>query len=79
MCGVHLQNKLYKTIDDKTGYGMSKVNEVECVACGAITTVYSHVASTVHCPTCQAVLAKPTGGSTKLVLGKYVKEPVTEN
>jgi len=40
--------------------------QVKCPDCGNEQTVFSHVASIVHCNICGATLAEPTGGKARI-------------
>ena len=40
--------------------------QVKCPDCGNEQTIFSHVASVVHCNICGATLAEPTGGKAKI-------------
>lgn len=44
----------------------SRFLRVKCPDCGNEQIVFSHVATTVKCNVCEATLAQPTGGKTKL-------------
>lgn len=44
----------------------SKFLQVRCPDCGNEQTIFSHIASIVHCSICNATLAEPTGGKTRL-------------
>ncbi|KAF1744745.1 hypothetical protein MXB_2208 [Myxobolus squamalis] len=44
----------------------SYFSEVECANCKKIQTLFSHVSSPVFCVGCSSMIAKPTGGKTKL-------------
>jgi len=40
--------------------------QVKCPDCGNEQTIFSHVASVVHCNICGATLAEPTGGKARI-------------
>ncbi len=44
---------------------------VKCPDCGNEQIVFSHVATTVHCNICAALLAEPTGGKA-MIKGEVV-------
>ena len=44
----------------------SKFLRVKCPDCGNEQVVFSNITSTVKCNICNAVLAEPTGGKTKI-------------
>jgi len=46
--------------------------QVKCPDCGNEQTIFSHVATIVHCNICGATLAEPTGGKGKII-GEVVK------
>ncbi len=50
----------------------SQFIRVQCNECQNEQTVFSHVATVVHCQVCNAVIAEPSGGKTR-ILGKYVR------
>lgn len=43
--------------------------DVKCVQCQAISTVFSHAQTVISCPSCEKVLAKPTGGLARITDG----------
>jgi small subunit ribosomal protein S27e len=50
--------------------------DVKCPSCYAITLVFSHASSVVVCPSCNTVLAQPTGGKARLTEGcSFRKKP----
>lgn len=50
----------------------SQFIRVQCNECQNEQTVFSSVATIVHCQVCNAVIAEPSGGKTHLI-GKYVR------
>jgi small subunit ribosomal protein S27e len=40
--------------------------QVKCPDCGNEQSIFSHVASIVHCNICGATLAEPTGGKANI-------------
>ncbi len=50
----------------------SQFIRVQCNECQNEQTVFSHVSTVVHCQVCNAVIAEPSGGKTR-ILGKYVR------
>ena len=39
---------------------------VKCLECGNEQTVFSNTSNTVKCNVCEAVIAEPTGGKSKI-------------
>jgi len=46
--------------------------QVKCLDCGNEQSIFSHIANTVKCNICGAVLAEPTGGKAR-IKGEVVK------
>lgn len=55
----------------------SKFIKVACSACGIEQVMFSHPSTKVRCLTCNAVLAKPTGGKTPILKKDLDKAMVT--
>ncbi len=51
---------------------LSQFIRVQCNECQNEQTVFSHVSTVVHCQVCNAVIAEPSGGKTR-ILGKYIR------
>ena len=43
--------------------------DIKCPGCYSLTTAFSHAQTVIICEGCQIVLAKPSGGKCKLILG----------
>ena len=39
---------------------------VKCLECGNEQTIFSNTSNTVQCNVCEAVIAEPTGGKSKI-------------
>lgn len=44
----------------------SKFQKINCVECGELQVIYSHVSTTVACNSCGNIIAEPTGSKAKI-------------
>eukprot|EP00796_Vickermania_ingenoplastis_P008151 gene8152-5682_t len=60
-----MKHKRRRLVQGPNAYFM----DVKCPNCGALSVLYSHATSSVHCRGCATVLCRPTGGKAMLSKG----------
>ena len=57
--------KLKRLVQGPNSYFM----DVKCKGCATVCTIFSHAQTTIKCPKCSSILARPTGGKCKIIAG----------